>query len=91
MCHPEERRGGGEDDDEDDPGEGPSAAGNPTAPASSTTRQSGAPASGRVHTDTVLQLQREMIQAVNNLTDEMRRITNVLTEIATTLKEHVQK
>ncbi len=98
MCHfscvssrGEERRGGGEDNDEDDPGEGPSAAGHPTAPTPSTTRQSGAPASGRVLTDAVLQLQRETIQAINNLTDEMRRITNVLTEIATTLKEHVQK
>ncbi|CAL8301249.1 unnamed protein product [Gadus morhua 'NCC'] len=45
---------GGEEDD--DAGEGPSAAGHPAAPTPSTTRQS----AGRVLTDAVLQLQREM-------------------------------
>ncbi|CAL8388280.1 unnamed protein product [Boreogadus saida] len=67
---------GGEEDD--DAGEGPSAAGHPAAPTPSTKRQS----AGRVLTDAVLQLQRETIAAVN-LTEEMRQIRNVITEIAT--------
>ncbi|CAL8310488.1 unnamed protein product [Boreogadus saida] len=81
----EESAVGGEKDD--DAGEGPSAAGHPAAPTPSTKRQS----AGRVLTDAVLQLQRETIAAVNNLTEEMRQIRNVITEIATTLKDTVKK
>ncbi|CAL8264821.1 unnamed protein product [Gadus morhua 'NCC'] len=76
---------GGEEDD--DAGEGPSAAGHLAAPTPSAKRQS----AGRVLTDAVLQLQRETIAAVNNLTEEMRQIRNVITEIATTLKYTVEK
>ena len=78
-----DRWGGGEDD----AGEGPSAAGHPAAPTPSTTSQS----AGRVLTDAVLQLQRETIDAVNNLTEEMRQIQNVITAIATILKDTVKK
>ena len=83
LVRPPESAVGGEEDD--DAGEGPSAAGHPAAP--STTRQS----TGRVLTDAVLQLQRETIDAVNNLTEEMRQIRNVITEIATILKDTVKK
>jgi hypothetical protein len=44
-----------------------------------------------VLTDAVLQLQRETIDAVNNLTEEMRQIRNVITKIATILKDTVKK
>ena len=54
LVRPPESAVGGEE--EDDAGEGPSAAGHPAAPTPSTTRQS----AGRVLTDAVLQLQREM-------------------------------
>ncbi|CAL8360363.1 unnamed protein product [Boreogadus saida] len=74
---------GGEEDD--DAGEGPSAAGHPAAPTPSTKPQS----AGRVLTDAVLQ--RETIDAVKNLTEEMRQIRNVITEIATILKDTVKK
>ncbi|CAL8255567.1 unnamed protein product [Gadus morhua 'NCC'] len=77
---------GGEEED-DDAGEGPSAAGPPAAPTPSTKRQS----AGRVLTDAVLQLQRETIDAANNLSEEMRQIRNVITEIATILKDTVKK
>ncbi|CAL8370075.1 unnamed protein product [Gadus morhua 'NCC'] len=76
---------GGEE--EDDAGEGPSAAGHPADPTPSTKRQS----AGRVLTDEVLQLHRETIDAVNNLTEEMRQIRHVITEIATTLKDASKK
>ena len=85
LVRPPESAVGGEEDD--DAGEGPSAAGHPAAPTPSTTRQS----AGRVLTDAVLQLQRETIDAVNNLTEEMRQIRNVITKIATILKDTVKK
>ena len=85
LVRPPESAVGGEEDD--DAGEGPSAAGHPAAPTPSTTRQS----AGRVLTDAVLQLQRETIDAVNNLTEEMRQIQNVITAIATILKDTVKK
>ena len=81
LVRPPESAVGGKDGD--DAGEGPSAAGHPAAPTPSTTSQS----AGRVLTDAVLQLQRETIDAVNNLTEEMRQIQNVITAIATILKE----
>ncbi|CAL8395509.1 unnamed protein product [Boreogadus saida] len=59
----------------------------PPAATPSTKRQS----AGRVLTDAVLQLQRETIDGVNNLTEEMRQIRNVITEIATILKDTVKK
>ena len=85
LVRPPESAVGGKDGD--DAGEGPSAAGHPAAPTPSTKRQS----AGRVLTDAVLQLQRETIDAVNNLTEEMRQIRNVITEIATILKDTVKK
>ena len=62
LVRPPESAVGGEEDD--DAGEGPSAAGHLAAPTPSAKRQS----AGRVLTDAVLQLQRETIDAVNNLT-----------------------
>ena len=85
LVRPPDSAVGGEE--EDDAGEGPSAAGHPADPTPSTKRQS----AGRVLTDAVLQLQRETIAAVNNLTEEMRQIRNVITEIATILKDTVKK
>ena len=85
LVRPPESAVGGKDGD--DAGEGPSAAGHLAAPTPSAKRQS----AGRVLTDAVLQLQRETIAAVNNLTEEMRQIRNVITEIATTLKYTVEK
>ena len=85
LVRPPESAVGGEEDD--DAGEGPSAAGHLAAPTPSAKRQS----AGRVLTDAVLQLQRETIDAVNNLTEEMRQIRNVITKIATILKDTVKK
>ena len=85
LVRPPESAVGGEEDN--DAGEGPSAAGHLAAPTPSTKRQS----AGRVLTDAVLQLQRETIDAANNLSEEMRQIRNVITEIATILKDTVKK
>ena len=85
LVRPPESAVGGKDGD--DAGEGPSAAGHLAAPTPSTKRQS----AGRVLTDEVLQLHRETIDAVNNLTEEMRQIQNVITAIATILKDTVKK
>lgn len=57
---------------------------------SSAPSASGTSKSGRVLTDAVLQLQRETINAVNGVADELRQMREVMQEIAQSLKDAVK-
>ena len=82
--------GGGDTSTRDgDEAPGVSNAAAPAAAAASALRASTS-GQGRVLTDAVLETQREMIQAVNNVCDELKQIKNVMSEINSSLKELVK-
>ncbi|XP_049913336.1 t-SNARE domain-containing protein 1-like [Epinephelus moara] len=69
-----------------------------SALSTSASRAHGAPGSGRVLTDTVLQTQRDTISAINEVRDELQQIRtvmsnmcDVMSEIASSIKDLVKK
>ena len=46
--------------------------------------------SGRVHTDSTLQTQRDLIRSIDSVTSELKHIGSVLCQISSTLKELVK-
>ncbi|XP_059367785.1 nuclear apoptosis-inducing factor 1-like isoform X2 [Carassius carassius] len=63
----------------------------PEVPSTSASRLYGTAGSGRVLTEAVLQTQRDTINAVTVIADELKQIRVVLGDIASTLKDLVKK
>ena len=63
----------------------------PEVPSRSASRPHGTVGSGRVLTDAVLQTQRDTIDAITVIADELKQIRVVLGDIASTLKDLVKK
>lgn len=63
----------------------------PEVPSTSASRPYGTAGSGRVLTEAVLQTQRDTINAITVIADELKQIRVVLGDIASTLKDLVKK
>lgn len=63
----------------------------PEVPSTSASRLYGTAGSGRVLTEAVLQTQRDTINAITVIADELKQIRVVLGDIASTLKDLVKK
>lgn len=63
----------------------------PEVPSTSVSRPHGTGGSGRVLTDAVLQTQRDTINAITVIADELQQIRVVLGDTASTLKDLVKK
>ena len=70
-------------------GDGAPGVSNTAAPAAASAPRAST-GQGHVLTDAVLETQREMIQAANNVCDELKQIKNVMSEINSSLKELVK-
>lgn len=67
------------------------AAEQPSGPSVSTARGSQPSSSGRVLTDAVLEMQREVINSVREVAKELGEIKTVLNEINCTMREFLNK
>lgn len=67
------------------------AAEQPSGPSVSTARGSQPSSSGRVLTDAVLEMQREVINSIREVAKELGEIKTVLTEINCTMREFLNK